>query len=302
MASVRVRAPATTGNLGSGYDCAGMALELYNTVEFRETETGLKIELVGEGSGRIPTNENNLSIIAAQSVFKTVGFNPKGLLVHMNHEIPVSRGLGSSGVAIVTGAVAANELAGRPLGTDQLLRICSELEGHPDNVVPSLLGGFSVSSERSGKIIYQTFPVSTALKGIVAIPDFPLDTKVARSVLPKLIPMEDAVYNMCNVGLLVGSFLSENYNLLDQAMSDRIHQPYREKLIPGLMEVINKAQDAGAHVTALSGAGPTVIALATKNFQQIGEAMIMEFAKNEICAKFKILSFDNSGCQILSND
>ena len=208
MSSVRVRVPATTGNLGSGYDCAGMALGLYNTVELSDTESGLDVVVEGEGADAVPRDEGNLCIVSARAVFDAAKWQPSGLRVHMHHAIPVSRGMGSSGVAIVAGAVAANELAGRPLGTSELLRICSDLEGHPDNVVPSLLGGLSISGERSGTIVYQTFPVPAAIKAIVAIPEFTLDTKVARGVLPEAVSMEDAVYNLCSVGLLVGGMLT----------------------------------------------------------------------------------------------
>ena len=301
MSSVRVRVPATTGNLGSGYDCAGMALGLYNTVKFSDTESGLDVVVEGEGADAVPRDEGNLCIVSARAVFDAAKWQPSGLRVHMHHAIPVSRGMGSSGVAIVAGAVAANELAGRPLCTSELLRICSDLEGHPDNVVPSLLGGLSISGERSGTIVYQTFPVPAAIKAIVAIPEFTLDTKVARGVLPEAVSMEDAVYNLCSVGLLVGGMLTGNYALLRDGMADRLHQPYRQHLVPGLAEVTGEALDAGAHGAALSGAGPTVIALATDNHERIGAAMTGAFARHGVSGQFRILSIDNGGCQVLTD-
>ena len=301
MSSVRVRVPATTGNLGSGYDCAGMALGLYNTIEFAETGSGLDVAVEGEGAGAVPRDEGNLCIVSARAVFDAVDWHPAGLLARMHHAIPVSRGLGSSGVAIVAGAVAANELAGRPLGTPDLLRICSGLEGHPDNVVPSLLGGLSVSGERSGTIVYQTFRVPEAIKAVVAIPDFTLDTKVARAVLPESVSMEDAVYNLCSVGLLIGGMVTGNYALLGEGMADRLHQPYRQHLVPGLSEVTGAALEAGAHGAALSGAGPTAIALATEGHDRVGEAMTGAFARHGISSRYRVLPIDNDGCRVLAD-
>ncbi|MXY98761.1 MAG: homoserine kinase [Gemmatimonadetes bacterium] len=304
MSSVRVRVPATTGNLGSGYDCAGMALGLYNTIEFTETESGLDVVVEGEGADAVPLDESNLCIVSARAVFNAADWHPAGLKARMRHAIPVSRGLGSSGVAIVAGAVAANALAanalaGRPLDTPELLRICSDLEGHPDNVVPSLLGGLSVSGERAGTIVYQTFSVPSDLKAVVAIPEFTLDTKVARGVLPESVSMEDAVYNLCSVGLLVGGMASGNYALLREGMADRLHQPYRQHLVPGLAEVTRDALDAGAHGAALSGAGPTAIALASENHEGIGDAMVDAFARHGVTGQYRILPIDNEGCQVL---
>ena len=301
MSSVRVRVPATTVNLGSGYDCAGMALGLYNTIEVTETESGLDVAVEGEGVDAVPLDESNLCIVSARTVFDTVDWRPTGLKARMHHAIPVSRGLGSSGVAIVAGAVAANELAGRPLGTPELLRICSDLEGHPDNVVPSLLGGLSVSGERLGTIVYRTFSVPADLRAVVAIPEFTLDTKVARGVLPESVSMEDAVYNLCSVGLLVGGMVTGDYTLLREGMADRLHQPYRQRLVPGLAEVIADALEAGAHGAALSGAGPTAIALATEHHAEIGEAMVAAFARHGVSGQYRVLSIDNGGCQVLQD-
>ncbi len=301
MSSVRVRVPATTGNLGSGYDCAGMALGLHNTIEFSETDSGLEVAVEGEGADAVPLDESNLCIVSARSIFDAVNWQPAGLKACMHHTIPVSRGLGSSGVAIVAGAVAANALAGQPLGTPELLRICSDLEGHPDNVVPSLLGGLSVSGERAGTIVYQTFSVPADLQAVVAIPEITLDTKVARGVLPESVSMEDAVYNLCSVGLLIGGMMTGDYALLREGMADRLHQPYRQHLVPGLAEVISDALEAGAHGAALSGAGPTAIALATENHAEIGKAMVDAFSRNGVSGQYRILPIDNEGCQVLQD-
>ena len=295
MKRFRVRVPATTGNLGSGFDCVGMALELYNTVEIVEIPSGVSVTVEGEGSGSVPRDASNLCVLAAQAVFDQAGYRPSGVSFRLSHAIPVSRGLGSSGVAIVGGAVAANELAGRPLDNAALLGICSRIEGHPDNVVPSLVGGLSISGERDGNIVYKSFEVARNLTAVVAIPDFTLDTKVARQALPSDVSMGDAVFNICNVGLLVSSFVSEDYSLLRYGMSDRLHQPYREKLIPGLADVLAAAQAAGAHGAALSGAGPTAIALTSRSHHAIGIAMTAAFARHNIASQYRILPIDNIG-------
>lgn len=299
--SVQVKVPATTGNLGSGYDCIGMALSLHNDIRMEQCDEGLSIAVEGEGAGEVPKNADNVCIKSANRVFDEIGWHPPGLSVRMIHAIPVSRGLGSSGVAIVAGAVAANELAGNPLSQEDLMRICSELEGHPDNVVPSLLGGLSVSGERHGRIVYQTHPIDDRLKAIVAIPDFTLDTKTARKVLPAHVPMEDAVFNLCSAGLLISSLITGNYENLREGMADRLHQPFRAPLIPGLTDVISAALEAGAHGAALSGAGPTAIALAETSFEAIGKAMSSAFDKHDISCRIRILDIDNSGCQVITS-
>lgn len=295
MNRVTVKVPATTGNLGSGFDCVGMALALHNTVEVSETDSGLSVDVTGEGAGQVPRDESNLCVTAAHAVFNRVAYRPPGLRFSMHHAIPVSRGLGSSGVAIVAGAVAANELAGKPLDTAGLLQICSELEGHPDNVVPSLLGGLSISGDRDGAIVYRTFAMPINLMAVVAIPEFTLDTKVARRALPGQIPMGDAVFNLCNVGLLVGALITGDYSLLRHGMDDRLHQPYRKPLIPGLAEVIDAALATGAHGSALSGAGPTAIALSTRRHVEIGMAMVAAFSQHGIDSHFRVLNIDNTG-------
>lgn len=298
MATVSVRVPATTGNVGSGFDCLGMALELYNTVDVSDDVDGLTIDVMGEGARTVPRDETNLCVRAAKGVFGRVGSWPRGLRFVLHHAIPISRGLGSSGVAIVAGAVAANELIGRPLDTAGLLRVCTDLEGHPDNVVPSLLGGLSVSGERDGEIVYRTFEIPRNLMAVVAIPDFTLDTAVARRALPDRVPMHDAVFNLCSVALLVSGFLGGDYGLLREGMNDRLHQPYRQHLIPGLPEVIAAALDAGAHGAALSGAGPTVIALASHSQAQIGAAMVEAFKQQGVDSRSLILHIDNTGTRV----
>ncbi|MBT5876940.1 MAG: homoserine kinase [Candidatus Latescibacteria bacterium] len=300
MSSVTVRVPATTGNMGSGFDCVGMALGLYNTVEIIEETSGISVEVSGEGTDLVPLDASNACVVAANRVLDEIGYDIRGLRFRLNHEIPVSRGLGSSGVAIVAGAFGANELTGRTLDVNTLIRICSELEGHPDNVVPSLLGGLSISGPRYGTIVYQTYDMPSDLSAVVAVPDFALETRLAREALPESVPLDDAVYNVCSVGLLVGGLLSGDYSLLRAGTDDRLHQPYRASLVPGLVQVMDAALNAGSHSAALSGAGPTVIALASESHEQVAEAMAAAFLAHDITSRTMVLSIDNAGAQILT--
>jgi len=299
MASVTVQIPATTGNMGAGFDCIGMALSLYNTIQITETASGVTVSVEGEGQDLVPLTEENYCVKAAIRVCEATGRNPDGLHFRLHHEIPVSRGLGSSGVAIVAGAYGMNELLGCPLDTPTIIRICTDMEGHPDNVVPSLLGGLSISGERYGTIIYRTVSVSSDLSAIVAVPDFTLETKLAREALPETVSMQDAVFNMCSVGLMIHGMMTKDYDLLRAGTDDRLHQPYRESLVPGLREVMEAARSQGAHSAALSGAGPTVIALASKNQAQVATAMSSTFDEHGISCRTLTLEIDNHGARRL---
>ena len=301
MASVTVQVPATTGNMGAGFDCVGMALGLYNTIEISDEAVGLTVEVEGEGEDLVPLDGHNSCVRAARKVCEEIGFTPDGLRFRLHHNIPVSRGLGSSGVAIVAGAYGMNELVGRPLDIESLIRICSDLEGHPDNVVPSLLGGLSISGERYKKIIYRTIDVPSELSAIVAVPDFTLETKLAREALPESVPMQDAVFNMCSVGLMIHGMMNKDFSLLRAGTDDRLHQPYRASLVPGLGNVMDAALASGAHSAALSGAGPTVIALASHSQDLVAEAMSTTFEEHDITSRTLTLIIDNQGARRLDH-
>lgn len=299
MASVTVRIPATTGNMGAGFDCIGMALGLYNTIQITETNSDLTVSVEGEGKDLVPLDAENVCVQAAIRVCEETGRNPDGLHFNLQHDIPVSRGLGSSGVAIVAGAYGMNELMGASLDTATIIRICSDMEGHPDNVIPSLLGGLSISGERYGTIVHRTVSVPSDLSAIVAVPDYTLETKLAREALPETVPMQDAVYNMCSVGLMIQGMMTKDYDLLRAGTDDRLHQPYRASLVPGLKQVMVAALSQGAHSAALSGAGPTVIALASKNEAQVATAMSSTFDEHGISCRTLTLEIDNRGARRL---
>lgn len=281
---VRVRVPATSANLGPGFDTLGVALGLYNEIEM--AETGILddvIEVDGHGD-LLEKPENNLVWQAAQRLFNLVDYHPYGFLIREKIGVPFARGLGSSAAAIVGGLVAANQLyhkmTGRPPLTDeQLLRIAVDMEGHPDNVAPALFGGFVVSIMEEGEPKYVRFDPPAPLRAVIAMPEVPLlkkggsKTEAARGVLPSQLSRADAVYNVGRATLLVAALLTGRLDLLEVATKDRLHQPYRESLVPGLRQVFHAALGAGARGVALSGAGPSVIALADARAEEVAEAM-----------------------------
>ncbi|MTI84070.1 MAG: homoserine kinase [Firmicutes bacterium] len=296
---VRVQVPASTANLGPGFDCLGMALKLFNIVEMSETNLGLSIEVTGEGKSYIPRDTTNVVYTCAQQVFKTVGYNPKGLRIRLHNNIPMSRGLGSSAAAIIGGLVAANVISGGTLNPVQLLRIAIQIEGHPDNVTPALFGGITVYAHTDEEVKYLKIDPPSGLKAVVSIPDFTLSTKDAREALPKQISLEDAVFNIGRTALLVASLQRGDLNLLSVAMEDRLHQSYRAGLIPGMRKVFAAARLAGAKGVALSGAGPTLIALTDKNPDLIAKVMKETFLQSGVTAKSVVLDPSLTGARAL---
>ena len=286
---IRVQIPATTANLGPGFDTLGMALQLYNIIEMEEIEQGLQIEVEGEGWQHIPLNDSNLVIKVANLVFKRVHYQPKGLKLRLINNVPVSSGLGSSATAIVGGLVAANVLSGNKLSEKDLLVMATSLEGHPDNVAPALLGGLVIAGVVDGDVKYVRVNPPAGMRCVVATPEFPLSTKKARDVLPRKVPMSDAVFNISRTALLVASLLQGDLNLMSAAMDDRLHQPYRCSLIPGMKKVFAAAKLAGAKGVALSGAGPTLIAFTQGNEEHIAKVMKDTFQENSVKCQVQIV-------------
>lgn len=282
---VRVQIPATTANMGPGFDTLGMALKLYNIVEMEQTGIGLNIDVEGDGVGQIPRDQTNIVYIAAEKLFKAVGYKPKGLRIKIINNIPLARGLGSSASAIIGGLVAANILSGGKLDEQSLLNMAAEIEGHPDNVAPALIGGIVISTQGDGEVKYTKIDPPSKLKCVVAIPDFSLPTKLARDVLPQSVSMSDAVYNIGRTALLVAALIKRDFNLLSMSMDDRLHQPYRANLVPGMKKVLAAAKLAGARGIVLSGAGPTLIAFCDENTQLIATVMKDTFLQSGIHAK-----------------
>lgn len=298
---VKVRVPATTANLGPGFDTLGMALKLYTEVSMAETPEGLEIEVAGEGADLLSTGTDNLVYTSAMALFRQEGYDVKGLRIRIDNGIPLSRGLGSSASAIVCGLLAAREVSGSALSDEGILLLASSIEGHPDNVAPALKGGLILSRMKSDSVLYRKIPVEGDIVAVVAIPDFELSTKAARQVLPEAVPKADAIFNIGNVALLVCAFMTKDYSLLGDAMEDRLHEPYRTPLVPGLDAVKKKAREAGAFSSALSGAGPTVIAFSDMaHGEAVKKAMGKGFQEAGIKAEVRILSIENEGSMTLA--
>ena len=296
---VRVQVPATTANLGPGFDCLGMALELYNIVEMSPSATGIYIEVSGEGAGDIAKDKSNLVYRAALLVFQQVWYNPVCLRLRLTNNIPVARGLGSSTAAVVGGMIAANIISGNKLSRQDIINLASQLEGHPDNVAPAVLGGIVVAVLADGDVKCVKIQPPHGLKGVVAIPDFTLFTKTSREMLPNQVAYQDAAFNVGRVALLVAALQQEDLGLLGAAMEDRLHQSIRSSTIPGFKKVVAAAKLAGARGVTLSGAGPTVIAFADSNLELIARVMGDTFRQNSVKCRVLVLKPSPVGARAL---
>ncbi|WP_378955506.1 homoserine kinase [Pelosinus sp. sgz500959] len=298
--SVKVRVPGTTANCGPGFDAVGIACTIYNDLELTlSTEGSLVIEVEGEGASLIPTDDKNIVWQVIQKVFEKVGKQYQGIHIKMNNQIPLSRGLGSSAAAIVAGLFAANVATGNTLSKDDLLDMATAIEGHPDNVAPAIFGGITTSVVEGKKARYLRFVPPAKLNMIVAIPDFNLSTHAARQVLPETVPFKDAVFNISRTALVIGALCQGEFQHLRYALADKIHQPYREHLIPGMGQVFDAALEKGALGVALSGAGPCLIAFAQDRCEEVGFGMVEAFANNQISAKYLVLDIDTEGARVI---
>ncbi|MEE8326477.1 MAG: homoserine kinase [candidate division NC10 bacterium] len=291
--------PASTANLGSGFDVLGLALGLYNTIEMETTSRGVEVTVEGEGAERLQgEGKRSLVVRAAEAAFAHLGVTPPGLKVHLRNEIPLKRGLGSSGTACLGGIIGAAELTGRPLSPQEILKLALPLEGHPDNITPSLVGGLTASCLSEGEVRYVKIPLPEAITVVAVIPEQQLSTAEARRALPRQVPFADAVHNVSRVALLVGAMVAGDLSLLDEATRDRLHQPYRAKLLPGMEEVLEVARRGGALAAFLSGAGSTVVALVNQGAETVGAEMAEAWARIGLRAEVKVLAIDREGIQL----
>src|SRR5262245_16761721 len=293
---VHVRVPATTANLGSGFDILGLALQLYNVFTCTITsDPGWRVSL--PPGVQLPTDDRNLVFQAARALFRRVGVTPPGLHLSLSMNIPLARGLGSSSSAIVGGLMAANQLTGNTVDRDSLLAMAVALEGHPDNVTPALMGGLTLSYSVADQQRYLTLPFPQELTLVVAIPDFELSTAQSRTVLPARVSRPDAIFNCSRIALLVHALHSRHYDLLATAMDDRLHQPYRAALVPGMTEAIMTGYAAGACGVALSGAGPALLAIAATAPEAVAEALQGTFAHHGVTCTTRLLQVDTTGAK-----
>jgi homoserine kinase len=299
---VCVKVPASTANLGPGFDCLGMALDLYAWIEM-DFAIKTKVILYGEQMLGIPLDKSNLIYKVAQMVFVEAGVSHPELEIAMYSEIPLTRGLGSSASAIIGGMFAANALIGNALSKDKIFQMATQLEKHPDNVGASLFGGFVVASWDGVRAEYIRIAPHERLEVLVAIPEFQLSTEFARRALPKEVFMKDAVFNLSHSSLLVAALCSGQLEMIRHAMQDLLHQPYRAALIPGMTTILREATDHGALGVALSGAGPTLLALIDKqSCEKAALAKFMQdtFLKEDIKANMMWLQPEALGVQVLA--
>ncbi|APC85292.1 homoserine kinase [Clostridium botulinum] len=254
---VEVRVPATSANIGPGFDCLGIAVNIYNKFFVEEIEEGI----IFEGCADKFKNENNLIYVAMKKCFDKIGYKPTGLRIKIESDIPVSRGLGSSAACVVGGIVSANELAGGALNKKELLDLAVEVEGHPDNVNPAFCGGMTASISDNREVIYSKVKVSEGIKFCALIPDFTLSTEKARAVLPKSIDYKDGIFNVGRTALMISALNNGDFHLIKYACKDKLHQDYRAKLIENFYSIKKQCEKLNSLGVFLSGAGPTIMVM-----------------------------------------
>lgn len=299
--AVIVKVPATSANCGPGFDSLGLACTLYNTFTYEVCKDGLELVIDGEGKDLLSADAGNLAFAAFFKVWTKMTGQEIGLKVHMRNNIPLSRGLGSSSTAIVAGLMAANYMTGSTLTKADLVNLATEMEGHPDNVAPALLGGFTISYMEDKTAHSFSFIPAKKLKLVAVVPSMPLSTSKARAAIPTLVPHCDAVFNASRTALLIGALMSGEYSYLPAALEDKLHQPYRASLIPGMEEAFTVAKAMGAYNAIISGAGSTLMAYApvTGNPDEIGQAMVAALAAKGMDAIYHVLNIDIEGAKIL---
>ncbi len=305
--TVLVEVPSTSANLGPGFDCLGAAFDLTNRFSIKRIEgNGERFELIIEGNegSHLRGGPDNLFYRAAQRVWKAAGIEPVGLEARVKLAVPPARGLGSSATAIVAGLVGANALMGSPLPKEKLLELAIDIEGHPDNVVPSLLGGLCITAKAASerwRVVRCEW--ADSIKAVVAIPSIRLSTSEARRVMPKSIPMGDAITNLGALTLLLQGLRTGNGDLIADGMNDRLHEPYRWRLIKGGLEVRKAALNAGAWGCAISGAGPSILALCDEKYgADVSRAMQSTWENFEVSCRAPLLNLQRLGSQCKSQE
>ena len=297
----KVRVPASTANLGAGYDILGCALGLYNVFHFDESDA---FQMTSDGpfghETDFPMDQTNLVYKAFEHVCQAYQKQPPPLAIHLEINIPPSRGMGSSSTAIVAGLCAGYYWCHGVLDKDHILSLAIELEGHPDNVAPALLGGCQVNYKtEQGSYITSRINVPERLKWVLCYPDFQLSTKKARQVVPEVLSQSDCVLNMGYLSALLLGFTRDQPDLISYGLKDRLHEPYREVLVPGMAAVRQGAIEAGALGCVLSGAGPSLLALTLDNEFEIAEKMTSIWKQSGILSNFVIQPMDHQGASIL---
>lgn len=286
---LEISVKATTANLGPGFDCLGLALDIENKVRFIESDMDF-------------FDKNNMIYQAAKRIFDLSGKTMPPIKIEQEINIPICRGLGSSAACIAAGCMAGNILSGAKMSLDELIEIGTEIEGHPDNIVPAFLGGFTVSIREGKKVVYFRKEAHKGFKYAVMYPEYTLPTVEARKVLPKEISLADGVFNISRASLFTAAMITGDGELLKYACKDKLHQPYRKNLVPGFDEIIDKAQSSGALAGFLSGAGPTIIAILPTDNMGFEADMKEHLKKINGNWTLKIVKASNEGVMVKENN
>jgi len=305
---IKIRVPATTANLGSGFDCLGLALKLYLSLEIQEIEEGLVIEYQGEGAEKFSLKKKEETLIwkSINLVLKKThkDIHKKGLKIKVLNKIPITRGLGSSASAIIGGIVGAARLYGIDLTNQEMLGLALSLEGHMDNIVPALIGGLTLAYKTGqGEIKWARIKTPLDLRIVLAVPEFTLNTKEMRKVLPQKVTLSQAIFNLSRSALLVNALQNSDWEVLAEAMEDRLHQPYRTPFIPGIEEMFSQIKKTGLAGVALSGSGPSIVSLTkTKKGREETISTIMKdaFLKAGINCRILVLEADLEGTKLIA--
>ena len=295
---ITVKIPATSANMGPGFDCLGVALDIWNIVSVEVGARGF--EIYGHGERELPRDESNLVWASVARIFDETGRPMPPMSLTCHNDIPTTRGLGSSSAALVGGLVAGNELCGNPFDKSELLRIAADAEGHPDNVAPALFGGMQISVSHDGGILSAPIPIPEDLSAVLYVPNTPMPTEEARGLLKSEVSRSDAVFNIGRAALLVRALATGDLRHLDTATDDRLHQPARQTIFFPMKNIIRAALGAGALGAFLSGAGSTVLAFATEKEFTIGYEMADAAVKSGLSGEVVITKPTNLGAHILA--
>lgn len=299
---ITVHVPATSANIGAGFDTLGLALSLGNTAVMEESDG---CEIAALDGQTVPTGENNLIYASAKKLYQVCGKPFRGLTIRQNSPIPMARGLGSSSACIVAGLIGANALLKNPCTREDLLTLAAEMEGHPDNVAPALLGGLVASCIEGGKVYSVKKEISPMLTFAVFVPDFELLTEAARAALPAQVPHKDAVYNLSRAALCQAALCEGRLDLLPVVTGDKLHQPYRLPLIAGGEDIFALALQAGADAVCISGAGPSILAVVEARnegfFAKAEAALLQAKVAGQPAGRFNVMHLqpDNLGARLI---
>ncbi len=295
---IKITVPASTANLGPGFDTLSLALDWYNEFTFKPTKEGLKISQ--NSPNKLPEDSTNLVYKSFSEAFKRQGKTPPGIELNINCQIPLAAGLGSSASAVISGVLAANALLDNVLSKKEILNLASKIEGHPDNCAAAIYGGLTISVSSDEKVYVSQFPWPSELLVIVVIPDFDLPTRISRELLPAQIPYGDATFNVSRTAFLLASLVNKDWEGMKIGFQDRLHQPFRKDLVPGMEPVLEKALESGACGSTLSGAGPTLVAFTNdkSKAENIAKSMVTKWQEFKVHSTYKVLRVASLGASV----